>query len=258
METDLESTQTTDGTAAAAAEKRDLLARLLGRVAHEIRNPLSSLDVHFQLLEEDLAGIAPGLRETLATRLGVIRGELHRLDRIVTQFLRLAGPSALELEPVAVGGVVRHVCQLLGAEAASRGIELTWVEAGGLPTVAADPVRLTQVLVNLVINAIQAVDRDGRIEVLAQVIAGQLALEVKDSGPGIPEERLAAIFDPYYTTKEEGHGLGLWIAHQIVSAHGGTLLARNRAGGGAAFVVLLPLGEGAPGAAEGPGSQQPS
>jgi len=86
----------------AAVEKQDLLARLLGRLAHEIRNPLSSLDIHVQLLEEDLAALGPETRKPLNPRLEIIHGELHRLESIVERFLRLAGPSALELEPVKI------------------------------------------------------------------------------------------------------------------------------------------------------------
>src|SRR5690349_18607895 len=102
----------TDITPSVAAEKRDLLARLLGRLAHEIRNPLSSLDIHVQLLEEDLAQFAPAQRQHLSGRLEIIRGELSRLEGIVKRFLRLASPSALEIEDVYLGSVVNHVCQL--------------------------------------------------------------------------------------------------------------------------------------------------
>jgi nitrogen-specific signal transduction histidine kinase len=91
-----------DATQLPVMEKRDLLARLLKRLAHEIRNPLSSLDVHFQLLEEDLNALSPAARMQLAARLGIIHGELHRLESIVGRFLKLAGPSALELEPVEI------------------------------------------------------------------------------------------------------------------------------------------------------------
>jgi signal transduction histidine kinase len=241
VETEFEQAVKSDGTAGASAEKRDLLARLLGRLAHEIRNPLSSLDIHFQLLEEDLSALAPQAREQLSGRLEVIQGELHRLDRIVAQFLRLAGPSALEIETVDVSGVLRHVVQLLGAEAQCREIRLDLLDSHPLPLIQADPVRLTQALVNLVINAIQAVEHGGSIAVSASVVGEHLILEVSDTGPGIPESNLAAIFDPYYTTKKEGHGLGLWIAQQIVAAHSGTLLAKNRGEGGAAFAILLPL-----------------
>ena len=94
----------------------------------------------------------------------------------------------------------------------------------------ADPVRLTQALLNLVINAIQAVERKGRVEVSAAVADGMVCVAVSDNGPGIPPEKLASIFDPYFTTKTEGSGLGLWIAQQIVTAHGGSSAGAERAG----------------------------
>lgn len=232
-----------DATQLAATEKRDLLARLLGRLAHEVRNPLSSLDIHVQLLEEDLRALAPQLREQLTPRLEIIRGELHRLDGIVSRFLRLAGPSALDMEAVEISKIAGHVCELLRPEAAAREIEIVVAIEESLPPIQADPVRLTQALLNLLINAIQAVERRGRIEVRAwRSAAGEgILLEVRDSGPGIPAEKLASIFDPYFTTKDEGSGLGLWIAQQIVTAHGGTLQASNGQPSGAVFALTLPL-----------------
>lgn len=225
----------------AVAEKRDLLARLLGRLAHEIRNPLSSLDIHVQLLEEDLGEVAAPLRQQLTPRLEIIHGELHRLESIVENFLRLAGPSAVELGPVELPRVVTHVCELLRPEAAAREIAIGTRLAEGLPSIQADQVRLTQALMNLVINAMQAVERKGQIVVEAALAEGCAVLSVRDSGPGIPPDRQASIFDPYFTTKPEGHGLGLWIAQQIVTAHGGTIRAHNAPEGGAVFTVSLPL-----------------
>ena len=225
----------------AAAEKRDLLARLLGRLAHEVRNPLSSLDIHFQLLEEDLAKLAPQMREQLGARLEIIHGELARLEGIVERFLRLAGPAGVDLEPVEIRKVLSHVCELLRPEAAAREIEIVSRVEGSLPRVMADPVRLTQALLNVVINAIQAVEKKGRVEVSGAVADGQVCVAVSDNGPGIPPDKLASIFDPYFTTKSEGSGLGLWIAQQIVTAHGGTLQARNGASGGAVLTMRLPL-----------------
>jgi two-component system sensor histidine kinase HydH len=230
-----------DASQLAAAEKRDLLARLLGRLAHEVRNPLSSLDIHVQLLEEDLASLAPQMREQLTPRLEIIHGELHRLEGIVERFLRLAGPAGVDLEPIDIRKVLTHVCELLRPEAAARDIEISAQVEDSLPRVMADPVRLTQVLVNLVINAIQAVERQGRVEVTANVADGRVSVIVSDNGPGIPPEKLASIFDPYFTTKTEGSGLGLWIAQQIVTAHGGSLEARNGASGGAVVTMQLPL-----------------
>ncbi len=228
----------------AAVEKHGLLARLLGRLAHEIRNPLSSLDIHVQLLEEDLATLAPETRKPLDARLEIIHGELHRLESIVERFLRLAGPSALDLEPAEISKIIMHVCELLRAEASTRQIEITAQIENHLPSVNVDSVRLTQALMNLVINAVQAVEKNGRVQVsAAKSAAGDaLVLRVQDNGPGIPENKLEEIFDPYFTTKPEGVGLGLWIARQIAVAHGGTLRTENVPTDGALFTLLLPLG----------------
>lgn len=225
----------------AAAEKRDLLARLLGRLAHEVRNPLSSLDIHFQLLEEDLGSLAPQIREQLTSRMEIIHGELHRLEGIVERFLRLAGPAGVDLEPVEIAKILTHVCELLRPEAAAREIEIATRVDGALPRVMADPVRLTQALLNVVINAIQAVEKKGRVEVSGAVADSQVCVVVSDNGPGIPPDKLASIFDPYFTTKTEGSGLGLWIAQQIVTAHGGSLHAQNGDSGGAVLTIRLPL-----------------
>jgi two-component system sensor histidine kinase HydH len=225
----------------AAEEKQRLLSRLLARLAHEIRNPLSSLDIHVQLLEEDLTHIAPQTKEKLSGRLEIIHGELHRLENIVKQFLRLAGPSALDLAVVEPTKIISHVCNLLQPEAAARQIEMVTHLPEHLPSFKADADQLIQALLNLVINALQAVGKQGRLEVSAQRTGDSLVIEVCDSGPGISPERLGAIFEPYYTTKPEGSGIGLWIAQQIIIAHGGTIYARNAPTGGAVFTVRLPL-----------------
>lgn len=227
----------------AATEKQLLLSRLLARLAHEIRNPLSSLDIHVQLLEEDLALAAHPESEKLTDRLAIIHGELHRLDSIVKQFLRLAGPSALDLEPVNVGQVVEHVCKLLRPEAAAREILIVSEIDADLPAIPADPVQLTQALLNIVINALQAIDRQGKVFVKVRLVTSEnyLAIQVNDTGPGLPSDKLATIFEPYFTTKPDGHGLGLWIAQQIAAAHQGEINAGSAPGGGAFFILKLPL-----------------
>ncbi|MCX6952113.1 MAG: hypothetical protein NTV51_08090, partial [Verrucomicrobia bacterium] len=142
---------------AAVQEKQLLLARLLARLAHEIRNPLSSLDVHVQLLEEDVARTAPELRDRSANRFRIIRGELERLDNLVKQFLSLAGGTGVDLQSVDVAAVADHVCALLRPEAAAHGVDLLLQPAGTLPVLRAEPAQLTQALVNLGLNALQAV-----------------------------------------------------------------------------------------------------
>ena len=240
MENILESAFGRDASQLAMAEKRDLLERLLGRLAHEIRNPLSSLDIHVQLLEEDLVSMPTGVPPQLASRLGIIKGELHRLERIVEHFVRLSGPAGLELEGLDIGKLCSHVCDLLRPEAGSRQIELVSNFAGPFPEVSGDPVRLTQALLNLAINAIQAVERQGRIQLQASAGPDFVTIEISDSGPGLPPGRMGVIFDPFFTTKSEGSGLGLWIAQQIIIAHGGRLEARNGEQGGAVFSIRLP------------------
>lgn len=227
----------------AAQEKRQLLSRLLARFAHEVRNPLSSLDIHVQLLEEDVRGASSEVQEKTANRFDIIRGELHRLENVVKHFISLAGPSALDLHPVAIAGVIGHVCELLRPEAAARNIEITARVPLTLPSVLADPAQLTQALVNLVINSIQAVEQNGRVEVCANVNEPDkaLAVAVRDTGPGIPIDKLSVVFEPFFTTKTEGSGLGLWIVQQIIAAHGGTVEVYNAANGGAVFVLRLPL-----------------
>ncbi len=226
-----------------AAEKRDLLARLLGRLAHEIRNPLSSLDVHVQLLEEDLGDLAPDVRNKLTSRLEIIHGELRRLDTIVKQFLRLADPSSLDLERVDPLKIVRHLVDLLRPEAAARGIEIVLVPEAVPPTFLADPSQLTQALLNLVVNAIQAVGRNGRVElrIVHQPAADELLIIVRDTGPGVSVEMQRKIFEPYFTTKNDGTGIGLWITQQIATAHGGSILVSNATEGGAIFTLHLSL-----------------
>ena len=227
----------------AAEEKQLLLSRLLARLAHEIRNPLSSLDIHVQLLEEDLAEAVPELRDKTTGRLEIMRGELHRLENIVKQFLSLAGPSSLDLRQVEIGGIIGHVCELLRPEAAAREIEILSCVPEDVPSFVADPGQLTQALVNLVINAIQAVERKGSVTASAAVDPGNgiLRITVRDTGPGLPTERASAIFEPFFTTKSDGSGLGLWIVQQIVVAHGGAIQAADSPEGGAVFTIHLPL-----------------
>lgn len=227
----------------AAQEKRRLLSRLLARFAHEVRNPLSSLDIHVQLLEEDLQEAALQVREKTTARFDIIHGEIHRLENIVKHFLSLAGPSALDLHPVEIPKVVSHVCELLRPEAAARDIELAARLPESLPAVAADAAQLTQALLNLVINAIQAVERNGRVEIRASVddLDGVLTVAIQDTGPGISTDKRSAIFEPFFTTKSEGSGLGLWIVQQIITAHGGCAEAANAPEGGAVFSLRLPL-----------------
>jgi two-component system sensor histidine kinase HydH len=221
---------------------------MLSQLAHEIRNPLGSLDVHVQLLEEDLGRLAPPITPQIAARLAIIRTELHRLDGVVRQFLNLAKPSTVDARKLDIAEALQQVRSLLGAEAAARHIELVTKIPDGLPPCYADSGQLIQALVNLVINALQAVGSQGRVEIEARLEAPPdwLCLAVRDSGPGVDPAKGASIFEPFFTTKADGSGLGLWIVQQIALAHGGTIGAANRPEGGAAFTLRLPVGAALP------------
>lgn len=232
-----------DASQLAAEERQRLLSRLLSRLAHEVRNPLSSLDVNVQLLEEDLGRISPPVAPAVRNRLDIIRHELTRLDGIVRHFLTLAGPSSVTLQPMDLRGALDHVCGLLQPEAETRGIQLRATMREAVPELWADPGQLTQAIVNLVINAIQAVQPAGTVEILAfaEKDHGNACIQVCDTGPGVAPDRRLAIFEPFYTTKPEGSGLGLWIVQQIALAHHGSIAAADAPGGGAVFTLRIPL-----------------
>lgn len=243
MNSAIQETLGLDTSQLAVNERQRLLSRLLSQLAHEIRNPLGSLGVHVQLLEEDLGRVSPPVAPQISGRLTVIRTELNRLDGVVRQFLRLAKPSVINARPIEIAATLRQVRGLLEAEATARGIDLVTKIPNNLPPVSADSDQLIQAIVNLVINAIQAVDRNGRVEIEARVEEPPdwLCLEVRDTGPGIDLRQPTTIFEPFFTTKAEGSGLGLWIAQQIAFAHGGTISATNLPAGGALFTLRLPL-----------------
>jgi signal transduction histidine kinase len=230
-------------------EKRNLLARLLSHLAHEIRNPLSSLDIHVQLLEEDLA-VGPGqaaLPKPILDRFQIIHGELRRLENIVTRFIQLAGPSDLELASLSLNELVLQIRDLLGPDAEERKVNLEIELAEGLPKITADSVQLSQALINLVINALQAAPARGHVWLRTRPLsATEQAVEISDDGPGIPAADQARIFEPYFTTKSQGSGLGLWITQQIVLAHTGTLTVNSQPEHGSMFTIKLPVQPGGP------------
>jgi two-component system sensor histidine kinase HydH len=146
----------------------------------------------------------------------------------------------LNLEPTDLRRVAGHVCELLGPEAQAREIEVVVECRADLPLVMADAGQLTQALLNLLINALQAVERRGRIVMGVEQANGVIIFQVRDSGPGVVAPNLTTIFEPYYTTKPDGTGLGLWIAQQIARAHGGDIVAANAPEGGAVFTLRVP------------------
>lgn len=154
--------------------------------------------------------------------------EADRLNRVVSELLELVKPTHLALQAVDLNTLINHSLQLVSRDANSREIQLRFTANDTLPEIQADPDRLTQVLLNLYLNAIQAIGQHGVISVTASESGTGVKISVTDSGKGIAADQLEAIFTPYFTTKAEGTGLGLAVVHNIVEQHGGTIQVASR------------------------------
>jgi signal transduction histidine kinase len=227
---------------AARQEKLAALGVLAAGVAHEVRNPLTSIKVRLYTLREELADLSVGEEDTT-----VIAREIERLEHIVTDFLQFARPSEPRLETLTAAAVLGAAAELQRPVLAARGIVLR-VEAEADAPLRGDPRQLSQVLLNLIRNASESMPGAGTITLRVRTGSGILRaqkeacvfLDVADSGRGIPASVQARLFDPFFTTKETGTGLGLSIASRIVEAHGGRLHFETAPGAGTTFTLMLP------------------
>ena len=220
------------------AQQLASVGELASGVAHEIRNPLTgvrgALDLALRRLPAGEAS-RPLLEEA--------QRQLDRSEGATTQLLRYARPPELRQLAVDVAELVARAATVVGPQASAAGVTLATEPAAEPVVVRVDPELLVQVLVNLMLNAIDAMGRRGRLTVWAARHAPEVWIGVRDTGPGVPREMRADIFRPFYTTKHQGTGLGLSISQQIVVRHGGTLRVEETPGGGATFIVALPLAE---------------
>ncbi len=219
------------------SEKLAALGQLSATIAHEVRNPLAVIRSAAQSLGESVAaGDAEGER---ACRF--ITAEIDRLTNVVGALLAFAKPLRLDLRPVAVDELFDGALLLAGPDLVRAHVRVARPPAMLPPLrVQADVDLVRQVLVGLLVNAVEAAGRDGEISLDARDRDGAVEIDVADSGPGVPAEIRARIFEPFFTTRARGTGLGLPIARQIVEAHGGKLDVGERRGGGARFTVRLP------------------
>jgi signal transduction histidine kinase len=229
-------------------KERDRLASLgemAAGLAHEIRNPLGAIKASAQFLAEPSASGEAGHHEPTGLEfLNIIVEEVDRLNRVVSSFLDYARPSQLgDANPIDVNATVRRTVQLLGPQFGA-GIEPSVDLESDLPRVRIDAERLRQVVINLALNAVQAMEGQGRVDVRTRSVQRDaqswVEVHVADTGPGIPPRVLKNLFVPFVTTKDRGTGLGLAISQRIVNAAGGHIEARSSAGIGTTFVVRLP------------------
>ncbi len=224
-------------------EKLAHFGELAAGVAHEIRNPLMAIRARLYTLEKTLAqGTAAREDATM------IRNEIHRLDRIVTDFLKLARPSEPQLVPMTAASLLEEIQNLFAAQYEKQSIQLT-LESAVDARFLGDPQQLKQVLINLITNAAESIEGEGTITLRARLDTRRLheresevvIIEVQDTGSGIPAEIQEQLFDPFFSTKEGGTGLGLSIVTQIVDKNGGKLEFQTRPGEGSTFGIVLPV-----------------
>ncbi|MBK8173088.1 MAG: GAF domain-containing protein [Sandaracinaceae bacterium] len=236
-------------------KERDRLAALgemAAGLAHEIRNPLGAIKASAQFLAEP---VPDGETANTAEFLGIIVAEVNRLNRVVSSFLDYARPSRGDASPTNVNDTIRRTMQLLGSECEAHGITWSIAAAEDLPLVRIDVEQLRQVLINLVQNAVQAMNTQGSLVIETLSRSGSpnrnnetawVEIRVRDTGPGIPARVMANLFVPFVTTKDTGTGLGLAISQRIVSAAGGTIEVRTHENVGTTFVVRLPPSDQGP------------
>lgn len=230
-------------------ENLESLATLTAGVAHEIKNPLNSLNIHAQLMRKATEGIvARHGEDATSSRLmkstDVILEEIERLKHVVDEFIRAVRPVQPQLRKYGINRVLEALAELVGPECSRRGIELTLNLDPEDPQVMVDPDQIHQAILNVLKNAMEAMDKDlPRIQLRTKLAHDHVLVEVEDNGVGIPEEARLRIFQPYHTTKHEGTGLGLMVVYRIVKAHRGAIGLVSDEGEGTVFSIALPLDE---------------
>ncbi len=222
------------------SRKLAALSRLSAGIAHEVKNPLNATVIHLELLKQKLA--SPSSEGTSVNdHVTVIAAQMRRLDEVVQGFLKFIRPEDLKLDVTSVAALIDAIMPIVSAEADRSGVQVTVDVPAGLPDVRVDSPMLQQALLNLAINACQAMPNGGRLRMAGTTASGhRVAILVEDTGQGIPPENLDKIFNLYFTTKEGGSGIGLSMVYRTVQLHDGELEVQSTPGHGTTFRVLLP------------------
>ncbi|HEY0874619.1 MAG TPA: ATP-binding protein [Vicinamibacterales bacterium] len=234
------------------SRKLAALGRLMAGVAHEVKNPLNAMTIHLELLKQKLEaqkaiseGRAPkpvaGKSIETEKHLSVIAHEIRRLDEVMVGFLKFARPDELKLQPVQLADIISDVVTTVSPEAEKNGVAVRVDCPSTLPDINADPGMLRQAILNLALNACQAMPDGGTLRLACRATSPRFVeVDVEDTGVGIPPEHLSRIFDLYFTTKEKGTGIGLSMVYRIIQLHDGEVEVQSTPGSGTRFRIVFP------------------
>jgi len=241
------------------AERLSTIGKMSAKVAHEIRNPLSAINLNAELLEDEIKHLQGASKEEAASLLTAIKAQVQALAELTEEYLRFARMPEPKLNPESINGIVAELVEFLRPEGAERGVRIEARLSPDIPLTLVDRHKLRQALLNIARNAFEAMPNGGTLTMTTRVASGQspvagdpdtgrwlpaadgVQVSIADTGCGIPPEHRDRIFEPFFTTKGEGTGLGLTIARQIVEQQGGTITCESVPGQGTTFTIWLPL-----------------
>ena len=223
------------------SEKLDAMVTLAAGVAHEIGNPLNSLAIHMQLMEREIRRLPKRNRRKLMDTLEVAKAEVKRLDEIIRRFLGATRPSQPDYREVNINALIESILDFMYFEISGQSIAIEKQYDSRIPPAMMDEAQIKQAFFNIVKNAIQAMPRGGVLRVSTLLRDSRVEVKFSDNGVGIPKEKLSRVFDPYYTTKQGGSGLGLMVVYKIIKDHAGTVELTSKEGHGTTVSVSLPL-----------------
>jgi two-component system, sporulation sensor kinase E len=222
------------------SERFNALTLLAAGVAHEIGNPLNSLHIHLQLMERKVRRLDGKLKEELQEAIAISRAEITRLDSIVTQFLQAIRPSKPVLHPENVNSIVEEALRFFAPEIADRDIVVEPELRPDLPPIELDRDQMKQAFYNVIKNSFEAMKRRGILRIRTDLDATHVNISFTDTGGGMSAESLSRVFEPYFTTKSSGSGLGLLIVRRIVREHGGEMAIESNEGKSLTLTIRLP------------------
>lgn len=226
-----------------AAQESRLIETLAAGVAHEVRNPLNSVQINLSILEQELLELLPDRDAHVFNVLRKIAGEIKRLDDFVSEFLRFARPPKLNVERLPVRPLITDLAAFITPECSKKGVTLD-LDLRGPESALIDGFQLKQAILNLVLNALQATPAGGHVTLRTAGDKSRLVVAVVDDGEGMSAERRAKALTPFFTTREEGTGLGLPLVRRIAEQHGGSLELSSAPGEGTTVSLVFPAPAG--------------